>query len=175
MKPTVTIFADASVDPKTKVAGWACWIKANGAESIIRGAPLKKPVVDSTEAELSALANAVAVAAAVGVLSGHVLLQSDSADALSCILWGVKGAIQSPARDGYSFQRRRRAPRKEYHAAIAAIDNARRKTGITIAVRHVRGHQEGDGRQWVNRKCDEVAKRFMRERRAEIRQQSGAV
>lgn len=171
MKPDVTIFADASVDPKTGLAGWACWMKGGSAESIVRGAALKKAVTDTTEAELLALANAMHVAQAAALLHGHVMLQSDCAYALGCILKEVKDATQSPVKDGHVVPMRRKKMPPEYLAPIALIDNIRRQTGITIVVRHVRGHQEGDGRNWVNRKCDAVAKRYMRETRKAARAQ----
>ena len=58
-KPEVAIFADASHDDRTAVAGWGAWIKADGHISVTSGAAMKGPVGSVTEAELCALANAL--------------------------------------------------------------------------------------------------------------------
>lgn len=165
MKPTVTIFADASVDPQSKVGGWACWIKVDGAEAIVRGAPLKQKVKNTTEAELAALANAMAVAKTAGLLSGVVMLQSDCLEGLGLIRQRIPAAVDSPAKGGKRVPFRRVAPHRNHKAALTAIDRMVQSLGLRLVLRHVYGHKAGDGRQWVNRRCDEVAKQHMRQLR----------
>lgn len=49
--------------------------------------------------------------------------------------------------------------------ALAAIREAAQ--GRVLSMRHVKGHKEGDGRNWVNEQCDAEARRHMQAMRAE--------
>jgi hypothetical protein len=49
--------------------------------------------------------------------------------------------------------------------ALAVIKQLQADTGVILVVHHVRGHQPGKGRNWVNRICDKTAQRHMRARR----------
>lgn len=166
MKPTVTIFADASVDARCGAAGWGCWIKADGVAAISHSGPLREIITDVSRAELYAIANAMAVARTCKVLSGHVLIQSDCAHALAILRKAVPGTLDYPAQGGLSVGPRRRSLPKEIKPAVKIIREIVATTKITIAVRHVRGHRPGGGRNWVNRLCDGMARRQMRAARA---------
>jgi ribonuclease HI len=168
VKPNVTIFADASVDARTGAAGWGAWIKADGIDSISHLGSLREAITDVSRAELYAIANALVVARACKVLSGHVLVESDCAHALAMLLKAFPGAIDNPAAGGLRVGPRRRGIPSEAKPAIKIIRAIVAENRITLAVRHVRGHRPGDGRNWVNRACDKIARRHMRAARASM-------
>lgn len=177
-KPTVMIFADASWCQQTHAAGWGAWIKADGAQSTTTGAALKGDIPSAHVAELMALANALHVAKATGMLTegAVVMLQSDCLNALSNIRRRLPGASNNRAPGGAvvgpTSQKRKLADgAKEPLEAIAAIG---KEFKLRIQVRHVPGHREGDGRQYVNRLCDSIAKRGMKQRRSELRETAHA-
>lgn len=165
-KPTVVVFADASFDAKTGAAGWGAWVKADGEESVTRGGTLRQTTANSTHAELCAIANALAVASLMGVLDGHVMIQSDCLEALGAIRKTI-GAADRPAAGGAPAPARRRNLPKAFLPVIKVISD--QLCGLTVSVRHVKGHQDGGGRQWVNRACDRLAKDGMRLARASKR------
>lgn len=174
-KPNVTIFADASHDHNKRAAGWAAWIKADGREAITCGAAMKKVMKNATEAELCAIANALTVARLHGLLSvdGCAMVQSDCHTALALIATFVTKVIDNPAPGGLPVTRlKRKLARhiKKHAAAINVIQAVVSATGLTIITRHVRGHREGDGRQWVNRLVDVRARREMRMARAKSKE-----
>ena len=166
-KPDVTIFADASVDHESGAAGWACWIKGDGSNSVLHSGAFREPVGNSTNAELAALANALAVAKAIGQLRGRVMLQSDCSAALAMIRT-IAGAEDSPAERGLRVGKWRKKPEKMYRPAVKVIQSVIQDTGIKLVVRHVKGHQAGGGRNWVNRQCDRLAKKHMRDLRRQL-------
>ena len=172
-KPTVMIFADASWCSETRAGGWGAWIKADGAQSITTGASLKGEIASAHVAELMALANAIHVAKANGFLaeSAVVMLQSDCANALANIRRRLPGATNNRARGGCvitpTSRKRKLAPgAAEPLEAIAKIATEHK---LHIQVRHVPGHTAGEGRQYVNRLCDGIARRGMKIRRAEMK------
>lgn len=170
-KPDVTIFADASHDAKSRVAGWAAWIKADNRASIMCGAAMKKTIASTIEAELCALANALALARLRGVLAAGsvVMIQSDCAVALSIIRGKIAGVVDRPALGGIAVNPARRT--KLTSAQLAAVNVIREiaeTLKISIITRHVRGHQNGPGRQWVNSQVDRIARQAMRDQRRKL-------
>jgi ribonuclease HI len=170
-KPDVTIFADASYDHRARVAGWGAWIKADGRSSITCGAAMKGPVASATEAELCALANALTVARLRGVLSGRcvVMMQSDCLVALAILRSKIPDVEDRPAPGGLAVDPIKRMKLTKVH--LAAVDVVREivtALGISIVTRHVRAHQPGGGRQWVNAAVDQIARRAMRHRRGKV-------
>ena len=161
----VTIFADASLHIETGSAGWGACIKHSPAPGLIVGGELREPASSSTHAELCAIANALHVARDRDLLGGVVMIQSDSLEALSCIRKAVPRTVDSPAAGGLSVPGRRKDIAGDLAACVNVIRCLVSACGIRLIVRHVRGHQKGDGRQWVNRECDRVAKLHMRSRR----------
>lgn len=168
----VTIFADASFDERTMAAGWACWVKTNSAPSAISSGVITSPVRSSQEAELWALANALAFAHRQNALKpgALVLLQSDCIPALTRIVMQIPGTVDRPFNGGLIVPRKTKAAvTKAECAALVVIAETVLATGISLLTRHVRAHQENhDGRQWVNNECDRLAKLAMREWRQEI-------
>lgn len=163
--PDVTIFADASLCPKTKAGGWGAWMKRNGGDSFEAGGQLRDLAPTSSHAEACALANAIHI----GIRQGHlqkgdrVLLQSDNLAALCAIAAIVPGALISD-KGGAAVTVGKRSKLKN-EPCIQSIRRLAIDMDLTVVVRHVRGHQQGDGRNWVNRRCDELAKIYMRKRR----------
>jgi ribonuclease HI len=167
-KPNVTIFADASHDRSARVAGWGAWIKADGRQSITGGAAMKAPVMSSGEAELCALANALALARSRGAVARGdvVMLQSDSLNALAIIRGKIDGVADRPAAGGLAVAAVKKMKLSELHsAAVGVIGEIVATLDVALVTRHVRGHRKGGGRQWVNAEVDRIARRAMRERR----------
>lgn len=175
-KPTVVIFADASFDHETGLGGWGCWIKSDRTESVTLGGAFASKSATVQEAELKALACAIHVArAANAVVEGdHVLFQSDSADALAIIRY-VVGAEDRPAKNGLRvgvWGSKKRANKRVLPDHL--LGPARKLRDLTmsagvvrVSVRHVKAHTgKRRGRAWVNRACDSLAKKGLRESRA---------
>jgi ribonuclease HI len=170
-KPNVTIFADASHDRTACVAGWGAWIKADGRNSITCGAAMKGAIASAIEAELCALANALTVARLRGVLAmgSVVMMQSDCAVALGIIRGKIDGVEDRPVPGGITITPVRRMKLTKVHlAAVEVIRENIAALSISIITRHVRGHQIGSGRQWVNSEVDRIARQAMRHRRREV-------
>ena len=161
-----TIFADASYDDRNKAAGWAAWIKADGRASAMASGAFKALPSTSSDAELLAVANAVHSANRLGMIDdgAEILLQSDSVHALAIVLWAIPGSIERPHENSatifpYNKPKLKDDARKAVEV-IRAIVSARR---LKVACRHVRGHTEGAGRQYVNRAVDAAARKAMRQ------------
>ncbi len=164
------IFADASVCLKTGAAGWGAWVKRDGGVSQVFGGSFRNTMVFSTEAELAAIANAIhrALAWRLIIAGDVVMVQSDSAEALARIRQ-FTAAGDNPAVGGLRVGPSRRPPRRPLvREAVERIKVLAEQHRLTLVVRHVRGHQAGPGRQWVNAECDRTAKDHMRARRAEM-------
>lgn len=167
-RASVTIFADASYDPKTRRAGWAAWMKGAGKEASTVGGKIAIQCDASFSAETFATVNALYAARSRGYIvpGSVVMLQSDCLHALNVIRHHVHGATESKHPDGMGvILIRAKKLRRQDHDALAAIKKLMAETPFSIVVRHVRGHQTGRGRAWVNEQCDLLAKRHMREAR----------
>lgn len=171
--PSCTIIADASFCQTTKASGWGAWMVRSGLQAQSYGGPIKATVSGICDAEILALANALFIAerdqyAQSGSL---VLLQSDSLVALGQIMRVVPSCQDKPhPKEGLKVNRAvRNIIRGDASDGLLFILTTVERLDLKLFVRHVRGHQEGGGRQWVNRRCDELAKRGMRTARARIR------
>jgi ribonuclease HI len=166
---SVTIFSDASYCAKSNIGAWACWIKTDGASAVVKGAAFREPTRDTLAAELMGIVNALAITKTAGwMLDAKVMIQCDSVNALQIVRHAL-GAADSPAPGGLATPLPKRLPKKRDDlAAIATVlQSVVDQQGATIIVRHVRGHQEGKGRQYVNRLVDQTARRAMRAKRRE--------
>jgi ribonuclease HI len=163
---TATIFADASYDARNKAAGWAAWIKADGRASAMASGAFKALPSTSSDAELLAIANAMHSANRLGMIDqgAEILLQSDSVHALSIVLWAIPGSVERRHANSAAIVRSKKPKLKDDSRkaveVIRAIVDAR---GLKVACRHVRGHTEGAGRQYVNRAVDAAARTRMRQ------------
>jgi ribonuclease HI len=158
MKPVVTIFADASFHPKTRMAAWGAWIKADGREAITHGGAFSQQMDDATHAELAALANALTVAHAAGLLHGPALLQSDSLHALGMIMMTIAAARDYRHKKGLQVTMWRKAIPRSHMPMIRHMQRIQADGGIPLLLRHVKGHRPGGGRNRVNNLCDQIAK-----------------
>lgn len=165
----VTIFTDASFHDRTGAAGWGAWLKSGPGAGATIGGQMKGTITDSTHAELNAIANALVAARLMNVLRGSVLVQCDSLNALGCIRKVWPGTLDNPAPGGLPVPARRKAPALNLRPAAEVIVTVVREAGIILTVRHVRGHRAGDGRAWVNRECDRIARKHMQARLATVR------
>lgn len=169
---SATIISDASFHPPSKSAGWAAWMKADGKESVIYSGAIKVEVLDSTHAELMAIANALAAATRGGYLErkANVLVQSDNVIALALVQIAVPGTPERKHPNGVSTSLsvpKRPTYLKRFQPQMRVVADLVAEFELTLAVRHVRGHTQGGGRQWVNRACDKAAKRARPTRQTE--------
>lgn len=168
LKPELTIFTDAALCPRSGASGWGAWMKGGGEASITVGGQISDLLFSSSEAEARAGANAFAVAKGRGLLKpGSVVMwQSDSLTALRWLLGSYPLSRDRPAKDGISAGKPKGLSATA-KASPGATELARicKELKLRVFVRHVKGHQGGPNRQWVNRRCDEVAGEHMRMRR----------
>jgi ribonuclease HI len=167
LRPDLTIFTDAALCPRTGASGWGAWMKG-GSPSVSFGGPIADLLKSSSEAEARAAANAFAVARKEGILRpGMVVMwQSDSLTALRWLLADYPLARDRPAKDGVKCGTpKRRTATQAASPGASALAAICRELELRVLTRHVRGHQEGPNRQWVNRLCDEIAGEHMRARR----------
>lgn len=167
----VTLFCDASYCHDTRAGGWGAWAKADGwAKGETFGGALPFVYTAASEAELAAIACATDYLTEGGVLAPATMLmvQTDSARALQVILSHIPGATLRTHRDSGTVSIPKRpitlTPREE----IAVSHLTELMNPVTVLCRHVRGHRKGDNRQWVNRTCDDIAKKYMRAQRATL-------
>lgn len=173
---SMAVFADASWHQVSKAGGWGGWWKSGAMEyGKTAGGPIKQPLVGSTQAEAVAIANTLAIAKSSGDLKPGmtVMIQSDCKNVLDAILKVVPDARDRPK--GLACQPARRLePQLRDHASLDFIADLVKRLELKIMTRHVPGHRRGDGRQWVNRKCDELARKGRLQAEAEqARQNTG--
>lgn len=165
MKADITMFADASVQPKIRSAGWGCWIKGDGRSAVSAGGHIQEFTRDTSVAELEAILNGLSFAREQGYFlpaDSSILIQSDCSPALAALRWLRPGIVVSAHADSAPIHPRRKQLRLREQSVVDRIFNVTDGAGLTIAVRHVRGHTSGDGRNWVNRHCDKLAKKGAR-------------
>jgi ribonuclease HI len=162
----VTIIADASFCPASRAAGWAAWIKADGRDSaLVSGNFTRIAPASSGEAEFFAVANALFKAVKDGFVGprDRVMIQSDCVAVLEAMLWGLD-CRESQHPDGCGLQRPQKRPGLTTGAgekALTTIGDIAAPLDLQLFVRHVRGHTSGGGRKWVNRACDQAARKAM--------------
>lgn len=181
-RPAVSIFADASFCQQTGSAGWGGWMVGGGLRAQTAGGPLRERCLTSHEAEALALANALHVAKARGYLRHGmlVMLQSDCAPVLSHLRRRLPSTVDAPMAsivDGISCPQAKKPPSPAIARAMEAIAAMAEALDLRFVVRHVRGHQGGDastgqGRNFVNRGCDRLAKAGMAVARRSVAHQS---
>lgn len=167
-RPTLTIFTDAALCPRSGASGWGAWMKGGDAPSLTLGGQIADLLHSSTEAEVRAGANAFAAARNRGLLQPRtcVMWQSDSLHALRWLLAAYPLSRDRPAKDGIAANRPKSISAVQAQSAGAReLVRICKELELVVLTRHVKGHQEGPNRQWVNRQCDEIAGQHMRARR----------
>lgn len=162
-RPRVTIFSDASYFPETGASGWGCAVVYGDKQLFEYAAKFKTSPEDILQAEVQAAACALRAAYVKGLLCGQplVVVQIDSTDAIGVIL-------ASDSRYRYSagpHGRDQGAVRPLSHvparcvAAVAEIRRVRDETGMSLYLRHVKGHKRGlSGRHSLNDRANDLAK-----------------
>ncbi len=141
-----TVVTDASFFPDTGKAGWACWIVCNGERHKSYGV-FKEKKTCSTHAEVCAIGNGIFLAIKYfNPKKIHVV--TDSMNAIHI--------LESFGRKGISKANKTNAAAQKEAAKI--IENL--STNIILTFKHVRAHTDiQDKRSYVNRWCDEHAKK----------------
>ena len=157
----VTIFADASVNPRKKIAGIGAWAKGDDRDSVTYGAPLEyTPGV--TLCELKALRMMIEHLIEKGYLwptDDYFMLQSDCLQALWIINKCNPSYRESKHPEGASIKTWNQRSKPSTGQTREARRIGELLENCTVTLRHVKGHKEGGGRQWVNDTCDKLAKR----------------
>lgn len=142
----VTILADASFCPVTKVAGYGYWIACERGK--LGGDGGMRLTCDAAQtAEMKALVNALHVGIRHGLVKNgdDVLLQTDCVAAIM------------------AFEGKRTRLTAQETATVLHFNGMIRAAGIDVKFRHVKGHSgKSEPRYTANRLCDTGAKRSMR-------------
>lgn len=161
MSGMVTIFADASVNTQHKRAGAGAWAKGDGRSSVLYRKTLEYDR-NVTLAELRALRFMIEHLFETGYIQPDddaIMLQSDCLQALWVLSRIIPYAVEKKHPNGAPLSKWKQRSsesvwqRREAEAIRQALGSRR------VYLRHVRGHKEGDGRQWVNEQCDRLAKK----------------
>lgn len=160
MTDFLTLFVDASFHPESKAAGYGAWAKRDGwPKGLFMGGELTT-CRSSSDAEMCAIARAVALLRRTKALDGvkAVLIQSDCLHALETIVAALRAGV-SHHRDGAEVKRRAARPTAVEYAALDGLRDAAGE--VRLIVRHVRGHKGGNTRETVNEICDKIARKNM--------------
>lgn len=139
-----TSITDASLCHEGRGSGWAAWVRVDGWNvPIQRSGWFKDRPTDINYAEMMAALNGVWLAANVGQASA-VLIRTDS-----------MATIQAAS-----------GVHRTYGPWWQAELTRHGLGSLTITTKHVKGHtREIDRASWVNRWCDKMAGRAMKEQR----------
>lgn len=171
-----TLFSDASYDHHTKAAGWGAWCKTDDMQfGQTFGGGFTRVIPNASVAELCGIHNALRYALQnyLIVETHNVMIQCDSTDALTLIYSYVPavGISPHPHVKRVPIIRSRRRMLDIEQEAIDRIKKLVSTFELRLVLRHVKGHKKGDGRNWVNRECDKIAKRHMNEAREALKAQ----
>lgn len=147
MSNCITIYTDASFCPRTKVAGWAAWVKCDNNQAFTYSGILKRATC-CTVAEMMAIANAIWMVIRKHYQKGKMLVVVT--DSKTC-----KRCIENKKSINPSIQ-----------AAIDYLLNILPED-CQLKVNKVKAHSANDGkRSYVNSLVDGLAKAQMRQARA---------
>lgn len=156
----VTINTDAGHVPNLNVASFAYWIRFEGNKLCGSGL-LKGKVMDSWEAEMKAVINAL-----------HVLLNNPPPRKITKIIFNRD-------HDGVDMTRKKRRDPFLTDRLILLAEKLIQQNEFTGSIhsfcefRHVKGHsRKKDDRSWVNRWCDEQCSAHLRPYREQFKQRS---
>lgn len=157
-----TLIVDASHDPKVLAGGYGAWIRTEGWE---RGETFGGAVIgalNSHECELQGIAHALEYVRK-NFQFETLVLQCDNQRALGLLLSIPNTRRARVTAGGSSFQSQSYPSPYEKKALKVCADSR-----FTLWLRHVKGHSEGTGRNWVNEQCDRIAKQHMRRERTRL-------
>ena len=181
-----TIIADASVNERLRIGGWATWIKVDGIEAAMASGVFRVEVDNSFEAEAMAIANAITAAARNDMLDGvqRLMIQSDSLQVLIVLANHIPDAtLMTPLAGGSEIKRHKkhrwvRMTRRHplVSESVKRIRALKEEFGFALELRHVKGHMHADplatGAHRINALCDteaRTARRKEEKRRKEAR------
>jgi ribonuclease HI len=156
----ISLFTDASICDKTGAGGWGYWVKGRGRHAE-GGNAFREPCENSNDAEIQAVANALAHCVGIGMIevNTHVLVQCDSAHAIQALSINRKDPTITP---------------KQLEARNFIIKLAE-DTGFSFSVRHIKGHKayhERERGHHVQDRADAHARQAMQRKREELHRAS---
>jgi ribonuclease HI len=147
----VTIIADASWCPHSRVAGYGYWIASARGDEGGGGEMTTRDVVSNTAAEMMAVANAL-----------HHSLMSELVRTGDSLL--IQTDCQA-AIDG--FRNTRKVTMEQERAIVKYVNRQIGMHALFVEYRHVKGHTDQPGARFrANALCDKTAKTHMRRARA---------
>lgn len=158
----ITLFVDASHCPETHAAGWGAWaIQDAWEKGKVFGGRISKTVLNSGEAEICAIVEAVKYLKGRSWLQDNTLMvQSDSHRALQLFMMSLPHTKIRQHADSKDWSNGPVAATPAEKWAIEMLTNDLGHFPF-LYVRHIKGHASGEGRNWVNRRCDAVAREHM--------------
>jgi len=140
----VTVFTDASFHQETGAAGWAAWIKHQGSTRR-RSGHFKNQPDNAGEAELAACGIGILSALNLFGQAKTIHIVSDSMHAIDKL---TGGQINTPFVE----------------KVVLTVKKRLRERNVRLKTAHVKAHQRpAKSRDWVNKWCDEEARKRMRE------------
>lgn len=166
----MTLFVDASFCPNSLAAGWGSWAKRDDWDKgRYRGSALRtrNPITSSNAAEIAGIGMSLWQHQQLGDLQGltGLMIQCDNVAALGFISTAIPRAVRSGSQ---------RLQPLEWGddplvAEVMEVIEASLVGVPAIGLRHVKAHTKNrDGRSWVNRRCDAIARKGMISRRKEL-------
>jgi ribonuclease HI len=145
----VTVFTDASFCHKTLAAGYAIWMKTDGA-TFRHAAPFKVAINSPAEAETAALANGIVWAAIkFNLTKGDMLVAASD-----CM----------PAINAMNTVKK--IKNKLIQSFVNKVNDERYNRNFKLILKHVPAHRGyNNKRTSVNEWCDKSAKKIMRDER----------
>lgn len=158
-KPKLTLFTDASWFQQKKVAGWGGWARGDNRGSVFGSGPLYE-MDNVTLLEAQASLNMIRWVKQTGYLlpsDTHVMIQSDSLGFLNAL--SLKDRTHITKHNDAAPIVRPKKMRDDLKNPVNSIMEELSWVEV-VYLRHVRGHKPShkSGRQWVNNKCDTLAK-----------------
>lgn len=164
-KPTLTVFADASVKPHINKAGWGGWAIADGKKGIYSSGPMEF-FNNSSYAELVGISGMIQHIAAIGyhTLDEHMTIQSDSLTALGWIYNFLPNAYTAQVKCSKDSVINKIASIPKYCEEYMDNIHTLVHRSPVVYLKHIKGHQrmnqkgKKNPRAYINDKCDKLAK-----------------
>ena len=154
----LTVYSDASVCNRSGAAGWGCWVRNDAGDRRSFSGPIGRTVLNSTDAEFCAAANAIhAACKSLQPVPGTLIVLVTDCLMLVQALRGAK-------------PRKRSSTQGEATRFILDLVKERK---CSLRCNKVKAHSDQDGaRSYINRIVDQLAKAAMQKRRRELPQKA---
>ena len=163
-----TLFVDASYHAESKASGYGAWFKTSDMEAgSLFGGRFKTTMQTSGEAELAGIAKAIARLHKAGSMVGLkvLMVQCDNIRALSILAARVDDAVINNHESSVGFVENKHKLSEIEVLALSVVQRIVKEGGTKLELRPVKGHAYGEGRHWVSRQCDRIAREHMIEDR----------